>query len=1085
VAKIYKKGVNNQLEINTTSGQLALRLLLQSESCDVVPSGLTAVPANYSADLAWESDGDPYQYEVSLSYNDESHTYTTYDKNITINNLPNGVTFSWSVRALCDPLQGGESVAGPDFTTVLCDAFTSEGFNGETFPPSDCWISSSTDNSPWKQVTTGTNPNCTPQEGSGMLQYFCYSYSPGKKGLLILPPVSVEANVNTVKEFSFYMYRDAGYSNNIDCVNIYISPVPDITGLSPYLTVYRSLIKSPVEAEEGWYQYKILLPPLDNGTAHIAIEGVSGYGNNIYVDNLTVTEIPHFADAGVTAITSLPAIGVNLTNAEPVTIQVKNRGSQSISDLPVKYEVNGVVVGDEIIAGPIASASEIEYTFDTPADLSEDGEYIIKAYTALTGDADANNDTITFALRNYSCAPIATFPWSESFDAWEGYSAVFPPTPCWTSTSNRQGNVDRPWIQVKTGVFPTCSPQGGEEDLGMLQYKCYNYSTGSKGTLRTPLIAGKGKVLEFSFWMYRENESPYGGPEYKDSVNIYAVSSDTALVKTVYRNKTLEPVETGEDGWYQYKVNLSPESDIYIDIEGVSNYGNNIYLDNIALDFLFGVVSTNIEEGETGVTVDQNVEITFNKAIEVSNPEGITIRKNSDNSLVSGIVSIVSDDGKSLSISHDALEYGATYTVTIPGGTISEAVEEGEEGLTLENDFTLSFTAEPLNITATIPASEATDVSVLQGIEVEFDKPISIVVNAHDKVTLTGGGQTFTFTNGVTVSDNKLLITHESTPFIHNTEYTISIEAGAVVGYNQDTTWTFTSIAAPVPTYTPEEDAENVALDAEVAVEFDRAPLHVSGTGVSDPITITDEEGNLVENVAGSYPATGEEEDENKKISITHDDFAYNTTYTVNIPVGKLIDAADYTTPITWSFTTKKAAIAVEDKTPTGENIAIDATVSITFDENVAINGTPDLSGISIAGGAAGISASYEDNVITIAHDLFEFETTYTVNVPVGSVIGCDEVITWSFKTVKDVAIQTPSVGKAIQVYPTVTKGMIKVYTLENATITITDISGRVLAIHKSEGDVKDIDLHYSNGIYFVTVESGKAVSTHKVVLEK
>ena len=34
-----------------------------------------------------------------------------------------------------------------------------------------------------------------------------------------------------------------------------------------------------------------------------------------------------------------------------------------------------------------------------------------------------------------------------------------------------------------------------------------------------------------------------------------------------------------------------------------------------------------------------------------------------------------------------------------------------------------------------------------------------------------------------------------------------------------------------------------------------------------------------------------------------------------------------------------------------------------------------------------------------IAHDVFSFGNTYTVNIPAGTIVGLDEAVTWSFTT--------------------------------------------------------------------------------------
>lgn len=100
-----------------------------------------------------------------------------------------------------------------------------------------------------------------------------------------------------------------------------------------------------------------------------------------------------------------------------------------------------------------------------------------------------------------------------------------------------------------------------------------------------------------------------------------------------------------------------------------------------------------------------------------------------------------------------------------------------------------------------------------------------------------------------------------------------------------------------VDTYTPAEDAKDVALDAVVKVTFDQNITAKNLTKVS----IKDEEGNALEGVKATVSG--------RVLSIAHDGFSYETTYTVSVPKGT-VRRSDYQSvenkEIKWSFTTLK-----------------------------------------------------------------------------------------------------------------------------------------------------------------------------------
>jgi len=92
-------------------------------------------------------------------------------------------------------------------------------------------------------------------------------------------------------------------------------------------------------------------------------------------------------------------------------------------------------------------------------------------------------------------------------------------------------------------------------------------------------------------------------------------------------------------------------------------------------------------------------------------------------------------------------------------------------------------------------------------------------------------------------------------------------------------------------------------------------------------------------------------------------------------------------------------------------DVAIDAAVSVTFDVNLT---EVDLAGITITPDPGNVSASVNNAVLTIAHDDFTYNTTYTVLVPAGAVSDgitpTTGLVTWSFKTMLDPALcNTPT----------------------------------------------------------------------------
>jgi len=165
---------------------------------------------------------------------------------------------------------------------------------------------------------------------------------------------------------------------------------------------------------------------------------------------------------------------------------------------------------------------------------------------------------------------ITTFPYLERFNYIEESG-------CWTNV-NTSGTGE--WSYVTSGTDPSCAPYQG---TGMAMFNSWSALPGSKAELASPSINFQDGEYLVKFWMYGDP----GGYTTGDLVNVYYnpsmnTAADGILLGTVYRYKTVE-------GWYQHTFNL-PENvhgnGRYIIFEGVSNFDNNIFVDDILITYL-------------------------------------------------------------------------------------------------------------------------------------------------------------------------------------------------------------------------------------------------------------------------------------------------------------------------------------------------------------------------------------------------------------------------------------------------------------------------------------------------------------------
>jgi len=118
-------------------------------------------------------------------------------------------------------------------------------------------------------------------------------------------------------------------------------------------------------------------------------QGASMWGIEMGTNLIT----PPDNDMGVAEIIE-PISGSNLSDAEPITIRIKNFGWLTQTDIPFIVTWNDVTFTDTL-PGPLAWGESEEITLPVTADLSELGEYTFEACTYLEGEENPANDCKT------------------------------------------------------------------------------------------------------------------------------------------------------------------------------------------------------------------------------------------------------------------------------------------------------------------------------------------------------------------------------------------------------------------------------------------------------------------------------------------------------------------------------------------------------------------------------------------------------------------------------------------------------------------------------------------------------------------
>ena len=118
-------------------------------------------------------------------------------------------------------------------------------------------------------------------------------------------------------------------------------------------------------------------------------------------------------DMGVTLIYGVSS-GCGLGSSMPISININNFGSNAQSNFTVSYSINGGAPVTELINATIPGNTSVAFTFATPANLANPGNYVIQAWTNLPNDGFTGNDMYTLNL--VSILGVNTYPYYENFD---------------------------------------------------------------------------------------------------------------------------------------------------------------------------------------------------------------------------------------------------------------------------------------------------------------------------------------------------------------------------------------------------------------------------------------------------------------------------------------------------------------------------------------------------------------------------------------------------------------------------------------------------------------------------------------------
>jgi len=138
---------------------------------------------------------------------------------------------------------------------------------------------------------------------------------------------------------------------------------------------------------------------------------------------------------------------------------------------------------------------------------------------------------------------------------------------------NQPGYTAPEWSAVSSGTYPSCSPHSGSYMTKFNSFSCTHDSSARLYTYKVDFTNYMNCKL--TFWMY--HDSGYSSSDDKVVIQVSLDGTTWTNITEFLRYNASSP------GWVEHTVDLSAydNTDPYIAFLGVSDYGNNMYIDDI------------------------------------------------------------------------------------------------------------------------------------------------------------------------------------------------------------------------------------------------------------------------------------------------------------------------------------------------------------------------------------------------------------------------------------------------------------------------------------------------------------------------
>ena len=299
-------------------------IVLMALTCPAPANFVASGTTNSSVTLSWTAVGTETEWEIEYGAPGFSHgTGTTVQattNTFTVTGLTVATSYQFYVRAVCSTTDQSMWV-GPITAATDCDILSTfpytENFDAVTSSLPACWNSTGSATN-WEVTSSFHGSVSSAHSGSSVLQF--YQGGSGNQATLQLPTFDLTSLTNPTLSF---WYTNESWSGDQDQMTVYYRT--STTGSWIQLATYNSSVST--------WTYDSLALPSPSATYQIKIDGISGYGYGINLDDVSIYEGsgsgPAVTDPTV-ATNAASSIGQTnatlngtITNPDGVTITAK------------------------------------------------------------------------------------------------------------------------------------------------------------------------------------------------------------------------------------------------------------------------------------------------------------------------------------------------------------------------------------------------------------------------------------------------------------------------------------------------------------------------------------------------------------------------------------------------------------------------------------------------------------------------------------------------------------------------------------------------------------------------------------------